>query len=339
MNEAMAKVQHLVEVIETISPGERHRSGILPVPRSAAFEPFKVLVADDSPIYRRLVQKVLEQAGYTTLHAKDGREALDAITVHKPSLVISDWEMPDLTGIELCKKIRDHQGSYTYVVLLTSNSEKDHVIEGLAAGADDYLTKPFHSGELLARVGVGRRVVELHHQIQTKNQQLQELALKDSLTGLPNRRAIENWTERELRAAERHKFPFWVVLADLDHFKKVNDTYGHEAGDVVLKRFGDLFRENTRASNICGRLGGEEFVTVLTHVERPGVEIAVERLRHALEKEIFRFDGQVAAITASFGIAGFEEKTPADFDLLMRKADAALYSAKRNGRNRIEFAS
>jgi two-component system, cell cycle response regulator len=148
--------------------------------------------------------------------------------------------MLDISGIELCQRIRrDFQQFYAYIILLTSNTEKEKVIEGLAAGADDYLTKPFHPGELLARVGVGCRIVELHHQLQVKNRLLEELALTDALTGLPNRRAIDEWASRQLSAAARHNFPIWVVMADLDHFKKINDTHGHEAGDTVLKSFDD----------------------------------------------------------------------------------------------------
>src|SRR5580692_10465013 len=198
----------------------------------------KILVADDSPVYRKLVEQSLATEHYTILFAKTGRQAVDLFIEHQPALVITDWSMPDISGIELCQRIRrDFQQSYAYVILLTGNTDKEEVIEGLAAGADDYLTKPFHPGELLARVAVGRRVAELHRQIQAKNLLLEELAQTDSLTGLPNRRAIEDWTKRELSGAERHGFELWVAIADLDHFKRINDTYGHEVGDMVLKRF------------------------------------------------------------------------------------------------------
>src|SRR5207302_6097788 len=135
-----------------------------------------------------------------------------------------------------------------------SNDKKDSVIDGLEAGADDYLSKPFHAGELVARVSVGRRVVELHRQIQAKNRELEEMALTDSLTGLPNRRAVDVWAPRELSAAARHGFSVWMVMADLDLFKKVNDTFGHDAGDTVLRSFATILATNTRQSNICARL-------------------------------------------------------------------------------------
>jgi diguanylate cyclase (GGDEF)-like protein len=305
----------------------------------AAPEQFKILVADDSRIYRSLVERILVEEGYIVLFAEDGREALAAMAKHQPCLVVTDWEMPDITGIELCKKIRRDYESYVHIILLTSNTEKDQIVEGLAAGADDYLTKPFHPGELLARVAVGRRVAELHRQIQTKNLLLEELAQTDSLTGLPNRRVIEDWTKRELCGAERHGFGLWLVMADLDHFKSINDTHGHEAGDLVLKGFAEVLRRNTRASNLCGRMGGEEFVLVLSHIDRAGVETAIERIRRQFEAEEFTFGGRVLAATASFGIAGFQGSKAPSPDMLLRNADAALYRAKHKGRNRVEFSS
>src|SRR6266566_5904571 len=203
---------------------------------------FKILVADDSPLYRKLVEETLGREQYVVCFAKNGRQASDLLAEHHPALVITDWEMPDLTGIDLCRQIRCDRSSYTYIILLTSNADKDQIIKGLAAGADDYLTKPFHPGELRARVAVGRRIAELHRQVQAKNRLLEELALTDSLTGLPNRRAIEHWATRELKGADRHGYSFWVVMADLDRFKNVNDIYGHETGDLVLQKFAELLK-------------------------------------------------------------------------------------------------
>lgn len=301
-------------------------------------EQFKILVADDSRVYRSLVESVLARDGHTVVFAKNGREALEAIAIHQPRLLITDWEMPDITGVELCRKIREEHERYIHIILLTSNTEKDQIIEGLAAGADDYLTKPFHEGELLARVAVGRRVAELHRQIHAKNLLLEQLARTDSLTGLPNRRAIEDWANRELSGAGRHGYAFWFAMADLDRFKSINDTYGHEAGDIVLRRFAEILRANTRTSNMCGRIGGEEFVIALSHVDRAGVEIAVERIRQQFEAEEFLFDGIAMKATASFGVAGFCGSNAPGLDELFRSADAALYAAKGNGRNQLKFA-
>lgn len=298
-----------------------------------------ILVADDSPVYRKLVEQSLAQESCTVLLAKNGREAVDLFAKHQPALVITDWTMPDISGIELCARIRrDFQQCHAYLILVTSNTRKEQVIEGLTAGADDYLTKPFHPGELLARVRVGRRMIELNHQILSQNRQLEEMALTDVLTGLPNRRAIDLWAARQVCAAARHDFSIWVVMADLDQFKKVNDTYGHEAGDMVLRGFAEVLQTNSRRSNMCGRMGGEEFLLVLTHLERENVGIAIERIRKQFEAREFMCDHQAFSATASFGIAGFRGMAPPDFSVLLARADEALYSAKHKGRNRIEFA-
>jgi two-component system cell cycle response regulator len=297
----------------------------------------KILVADDSPIYRKLVEQSLSQEQYNVLFAKTGQQAMDLFIEHQPALVITDWSMPDISGIELCQRIRrDHHHFYAYVILLTGNTDKEEVIEGLAAGADDYLTKPFHSGELQARVRVGRRIADLHREVQDKNRQLEEMALTDSLTGLPNRRAIDFWASRELSAAVRHDFPIWVVMADLDHFKSINDAHGHDAGDTVLKTFAEILKSNTRSSNICGRMGGEEFLVVLTHAEKENAAIAIERIRKQFAARKFTVAGSTFGATASFGMAGIHG-TACDFSDLVARADAALYVAKRQGRNRIEF--
>ena len=299
-----------------------------------------ILLADDSPVYRKLVEQSLLQEHCTLLIAKNGRQAMDLFAEHQPALVITDWTMPDISGIELCQRIRrDFQQFYAYVILLTSNTDKEEVIEGLAAGADDYLTKPFHSGELLARVGVGRRMIELQRQLQTKNRLLEELALTDALTGLPNRRAIDEWASRQLSAAARHDFPIWVVMADLDFFKKINDSYGHDAGDTVLKSFAEILKANTRQSDMCARLGGEEFLVMMTHADKAGANTAVKRIRKQFENNKVIVGNAPIAATASFGIAGFRGTKPSDLDALMARADAALYIAKHNGRNRIEFES
>jgi len=298
---------------------------------------FKVLVADDSPLYRRLVEQALSQDNCSVLFASNAREAIEIFEREHPALVITDWITPDLTGIELCRKIRaDASASYTYLIILTSNAEKENVVKGFSAGADDYLTKPFHRDELLARVRVGRRLIDLHRQIEANNRLLAELALTDSLTGLPNRRAIEAWAERQLRGAARHGFPFWVVITDLDRFKNVNDTHGHDAGDMVLKKFAEILKANTRISDISGRIGGEEFLQVLTHTDELNMRLVVERIRAQFASEKFLVNGAVVMVTASFGVAGFCGKKPPTFAQLLRQADSALYRSKNGGRNRIE---
>jgi two-component system, cell cycle response regulator len=300
-------------------------------------EKFTVLVVDDSPIYRKLVERALSDGPYSVLFAQNGRDAIDIFAKHNPSFVITDWEMPNVTGIELCEYIRrNFPTSYTYLIILTAMTDMDKVVSGLDAGADDYLTKPFHARELLARLGVGRRIVTLHRQIEAKNRLLEELVLTDPLTELPNRRAVDIWVTPQLEGAARHGFPLWVAMADVDRFKNVNDTYGHDAGDTVLKKFAQILKANTRRSNLCARMGGEEFILVLTHVEKKGAEIAIERVRKQLESEVFTFESRSLRVTASFGVASFQGTAP-NFNLLAKSADLALYSAKRNGRNRVEF--
>jgi two-component system cell cycle response regulator len=300
-------------------------------------QPVKILAVDDSAVSRKLVEHSLLGDRYSVVFAKDGREALELFAEHRPAVVITDWDMPDIGGLELCKRIRrEFQGSYSHLILLSGNTDKEHVVEGLA-GADDYLTKPFHAGELVARVEVGCRIVELHRQIQAKNRLLEEMALTDSLTSLPNRRALDVWAPRQLSAAGRHGFPVWVVLADLDLFKKVNDAFGHDAGDTVLKSFAQILAANTRQSDICARLGGEEFLLMITHADKKNTKMVVERIRHQFESQKFTFGNSTITVTASFGIAGFCVTKPPDLNALVCRADAALYAAKNNGRNRIEF--
>jgi diguanylate cyclase (GGDEF)-like protein len=297
----------------------------------------QILVVDDSPVSRKVLEHALSDEPYTLFFAESGEEALRLFQERRPALVITDWMLPDSSGPELCERIRsDAQSSYTYIILLTSMTEKDSVVKGLAAGADDYLTKPFDASELLARIGVGRRIIDLHREIEEKNRLLEEAARTDHLTGLANRRAIEEWATRQLRGAARHCFPLWVVLADLDSFKSINDNHGHEAGDAVLQKFAEILRENTRASDLSGRLGGDEFLLILTHVERENIELALNRLRQQFGSQIFTFDGRKVMVTASFGIAGFQGGEVLEFGALLSQADKALYEAKRGGRNQVK---
>jgi two-component system cell cycle response regulator len=305
----------------------------------------KMLIADDSAVSRKLVEYALSDSRYVLIFAKNGQEAVQRVEEHNPELIIVDWLMPDLTGPEICQHIRARpNAAYAYIIVLTGKTEKQSLIAGLGAGADDYLTKPFDADELAARVRVGLRTIHLHRQIEAKNVLLLELALTDPLTGLPNRRAIEDWGDRQLRGALRHGFSFHVAIADLDHFKLVNDTYGHEAGDTVLKRFAEILSNSCRKSDICGRIGGEEFVLAFTHASDEDALLVTERVRRQFEATEFHFGKDTLVSTASFGVSGLTEMKAAtpvrpDFKSLLRQADAALYSAKRHGRNRAEFAA
>jgi len=308
--------------------------------RIAAPEKFTVMIADDSPVYRKIVEHALCAMPFDLIFASSGRQALQLFAEYRPDVVILDRIMPDMTGPEFCGKLRAMRLKVLpYIVMLTGSTDKESVVEGLDAGANDYVTKPFHDEELLARVRVGLRTKELQRQIELKNNQLEQLALTDELTGLPNRRAVQDWATREFESASRHGFPFWVVMADLDRFKSVNDIFGHAAGDAVLSRFSRILKANCRSSEICGRFGGEEFVLVYTHSDRDGVLRAVERLRSELEESTFAFNGCELRATASFGIAGIEGiAASGTLEDILASADAALYSAKGRGRNRIEVA-
>ncbi len=301
----------------------------------------KILAVDDSPVSSKLVEMALSRKNYKLIFAKSGRHALVLFAEHRPALVIIDWMMPDLSGEELCQHIRSmFADAPTYIIVLTGKADKDNVIRALQVGADDYVTKPFHQGELVARVGAGLRIAQMHRKLIDKNILLEEQALTDPLTGLPNRRAIDSWGATQLSSATRHGYSFWVVLADLDHFKQVNDTFGHEAGDVVLKKFAKILRTCARQGDVCGRVGGEEFLLILTHTNSTNALAVIERIRAELADTSFTFGGCTIAVTASFGLAGFEgTERPSTFNRLRALADAALYAAKRRGRNRIEVSA
>jgi len=300
---------------------------------------YELLVVDDSAVYRRLVEQVFSSQAYSLSFARDGAEGIKLYEERSPSFVITDWILPDFSGFELCQRIRaDNSRPYCYIIVMTSSREKGHVVKALQAGADDYLTKPFDPEEMLARVGVGRRIIDLNRELAAKTLRMEEAARTDPLTGLPNRRAIEEWTSKQMRGADRHGFPLWVALGDIDNFKKINDTFGHDAGDIVLKTFADLLKRNTRASDICGRLGGDEFVLVITHVEPDRIAETVNRFRETFSALSFPLQGQSVRVTASFGVAGLSSDGTADFGALLRRADKMLYEAKRAGRNLVQVS-
>jgi two-component system, cell cycle response regulator len=301
----------------------------------------QILVVDDSPVARKMIEFALCHRGYDVIFAKTGKEAIEVFRERRPLVVLTNWTLPDITGEELCRQIRSlSEDLHAYIIVLTARTDKNCVVQALSAGADDHLTKPFHGGELLARIGAGLRLAELCQRIARRSALLEELAMTDSLTGLPNRRAIEHWAQTQLSNAVRHGFPFWVVLADLDHFKQVNDAFGHEAGDAVLRRFSKILRSQLRNGDICGRFGGEEFLIVMTYLNRADVYAVIDRVRLELEMSPVQLRDATVAVTASFGIAGFEENqhSPA-LKTLQSLADRALYSAKRGGRNRVEIAA
>jgi two-component system cell cycle response regulator len=297
-----------------------------------------VLVVDDSPVYHKLVSDALCYQPYSILHANSGKEALDLFAKHAPPIVITDWMMPDLDGPDLCKRIRvESRSGYTYVILLTSMSDNESLVKGLEAGADEFLTKPFDPAELQARVGVGRRIVQLHSQIDAKDKQLEESSRIDPVTGLPNHRAIEEWAIWQLKAAAQNGFPAWLVLADVDSFGEINEKLVRNAAETVLREFARTVRDTSRPADICGRMGGGELAWVMTHANKANIAAAIERCRTRFAEHKFNFDGKIVTATASFGAVEFEGSEAPAFAHFILNAEKALNIAKQAGGNQFHF--
>src|SRR5689334_2250413 len=282
----------------------------------------RVLVVDDSPVSRKLLEHTLNEAPYHLVFAKDGSDALRLFGERPPDLVIADWELPDIPGPELCRIVRTKfDGAYTYMMLVTSNSDKKSIAEGLAAGADDYLTKPFDAEELRARVGVGRRVIEMHREIEAKTKALALDARTDALTGLPNRRAVEEWAVKQVSGAVRHGYPIWVVLADLDSYKPATDLFGRAAGDAMLQAFGEILKKNTRVSDMCGHMGGDQFTLVISHVTSENMDLVLNRLREKIASHDFTYQGVALPLFVNLGMAGSEGGERLELRTMLQQAD------------------
>jgi two-component system, cell cycle response regulator len=292
----------------------------------------KVLVADDSPISRHLLQVSLCTSGYETILVADGAEALRLLEQEEgPKLAILDWMMPHMDGVEVCRAIKKRIAqSYVYIILLTAKGHQEEINEGLEAGADDYITKPFDLQELKARLRVGKRILELHEQLVSQ-------ATHDSLTSLLNRSAILEVLQKELIRSVRQKNPVAVVMTDLDHFKQVNDTYGHLAGDAVLREAARRMSASLRAYDAVGRYGGEEFLVVAPSCSVAGGTELAERLRQSICGVPIDASGRAIVVTMSFGVAATCEIK--QINKLLSMADEALYAAKEAGRNRVEVNS
>ena len=301
------------------------------------FQDVRVLVVDDSPVSRKLLEQTLTEAPYALSFAKDGSDALRFFAERPPDLVIADWELPDISGPELCRTVRSKfSEAYTYLVLLTSNSDKKSIAEGLAAGADDYLTKPFDAEELLARLGVGRRVIEMQREIEAKTKALALDARTDPLTGLPNRRAVEEWAVKQISGAVRHSYPIWVVLADLDSYKPAIDLFGRAAGDAMLQAFGEIIKKNTRISDMCGHMGGDQFTFVISHVSRQNMDLVISRLRDKIANYDFFYHDVSVPLFANFGMAGSEGGERLEWRSLLQQADTALLEAKHSAQTQLK---
>jgi diguanylate cyclase (GGDEF)-like protein len=300
----------------------------------------KILIAEDETVSRRLLQNTLVKWGYEVVVCRDGQEAWEGLqTQDAPQLAILDWMMPKMDGLLVCKEIRKQSAEpYVYILLLTSKSQKEDLITGLEAGADDYLTKPFDAQELKAKLRAGKRILDLQTELINAREALRVQATQDPLTGLWNRGAIFETLRREIARAKRERNSVAVVMADLDHFKRINDSYGHLAGDAALRQVADRMRSSIRPYDAIGRYGGEEFLILLPGCNIPGAATVAERLMTSIAGEPVDLAGEKLLITCSLGVASNSEAPEADADWLIRAADAALYQAKSAGRDRVEFA-
>jgi two-component system, cell cycle response regulator len=299
-----------------------------------------ILLAEDDPVTRMLMTRFLKKAGYEVDAVANGSEALDKMTARYYPMLVTDWEMPEMDGVALCKAVRNMQlDGYVYALLLTARDSKEHIIAGLEAGADDYLIKPVHEPELIARLNAGRRILNLEHSLRVANHRNRILSITDALTGAYNRRYLMEQLPRELERCRRYAYPLSVLMCDVDHFKQINDARGHAAGDEVLQQFVARAQKTIRTnSDWVSRYGGEEFLIVLPETPHAGAMHVAEKVRALISSAPFATRAGDAAVTASFGVASTGPCGPdlaLKVDTLIRTADECLYRSKQEGRDRI----
>lgn len=297
-----------------------------------------ILLAEDDPVTRMLMTRFLKNAGYEVDAVANGSEALDKMTKRYYPMLVTDWEMPEMDGIALCEAVRNMQlDGYVYALLLTARDAKEHIIAGLEAGADDYLVKPVHEAELIARLNAGRRVLTLEHSLRVANQRNRILSITDALTGAYNRRYLMEQLPREFERCRRYAYPLSVLMCDLDHFKQVNDQRGHAAGDDVLQQFACRAQKHIRGnSDWIARYGGEEFLIVLPETSHADGLLVAEKIRTRVASSPFATRAGDTQVTASFGVASTGQSGPdlsLKVDTLIRAADESLYKSKLAGRN------
>lgn len=305
-----------------------------------AEHPMKVLAAEDNPVFQSMLANMLTKWGYQPVIARDGNEAWEALQQPDgPQLAILDWMMPGLNGVDICRGVRAAgREPYVYILLLTARTDSQDLVEGMEAGADDYVTKPFQAHELRVRLRAGRRILDLQQQLLAAREALRDQATHDGLTGLLNRNTIIEVLHRELARASREGHPLALLMVDLDLFKKINDTHGHAGGDAVLRESARRMREALRSYDSVGRYGGEEFLIVLPGCDGESAACQAERVRETFAASPFSVGQRSLAVTCSIGVSSRALPSEADRGALLRESDLAMYRAKDAGRNRVELA-
>jgi diguanylate cyclase (GGDEF)-like protein len=300
----------------------------------------KILIADDDAISRRVLHSFLTKWGYDVVAANDGVEAMKAFAApDAPRLAILDWMMPGLDGLQVCHQVRElSDGQYFYIILLTARDRSEEIVEGLYAGADDYISKPFNAEELKVRLRAGQRIIDLQKELLDAQEKLLFQATHDPLTRLWNRAAIFDMLQRETSRASRQGGYLGVILADLDHFKTINDTYGHPVGDSVLAEASRRMAGIVRPYDSVGRYGGEEFLVVLPGSDTQSSVLVASRLMAGLSNDPINVNGIKIELTGSFGVVSSDTSHAIGWKSMISAADHALYRAKKNGRNRVEIA-
>jgi diguanylate cyclase (GGDEF)-like protein len=295
----------------------------------------RVLIVEDDPVHRRMLEVLIGRLGYEALTAADGRAAIEKLESEPVQLVVADWMMPELDGLALCQEIRRRfQERYVYFILVTSRDQQDDLIEGFEAGVDDYLVKPVHKAELSARIRAAKRILDLQEQLLEAQERLRYQAMHDALTGIWNRGAVVDALARELERAAREGGTLAVAIMDLDHFKRVNDTHGHLAGDEVLREVARRIRAAVRSYDSVGRYGGEEFLVIAPGIEEQQALELAERIRRQIEATPIPTSGPALPVTLSLGVVVQSSDGRTPLESVLSAADQALYEAKRGGRNR-----
>ena len=300
----------------------------------------RILIADDEALSRRLLEKTLERAGYQVIAVENGRQAADILSrPDAPRLALLDWVMPELDGLRVVQEVRQRRAEeYVYMVLLSAKETKDDIVAGLEAGADDYLTKPFDAEELRARLRTGQRILSLEDRLVEAREPMRFKATHDALTSLWNRGLIMDLLSRELARSVRENSSTALLICDLDHFKQVNDTYGHAVGDDVLREIARRLMSSVRSYDFVGRYGGEEFLVVLNNCEPQFAVARAEEIRKTIGQHPIQTSQGPVQVTLSLGMVMSRDWGPRSAEELVHEADGALYAAKAAGRNCLRLA-